>query len=223
MIFLSEYHASTYPRWAPGGQRVIVPLGVDDVFRRAETRSPPRPRAIFTSNPLRGLDWLLDIWTRRIRPAVPGAEFHLFTGTATYRNSRAAPIAAAAPILDRARQTDGVVLRDPVTHEELAGELAAARVMLYRGDPNETFCLSLAEAQAIGLPAVVMPMGCVPERVIDGTTGFIAEDEQAFAQAAIRLLTDDVLWSAQHRAALSCQRGRDWDAVAADFERFLVS
>ena len=26
---------------------------------------PPAPRAIFTSNPLRGLDWLLDLWVAR--------------------------------------------------------------------------------------------------------------------------------------------------------------
>jgi hypothetical protein len=48
-------------------------------------------------------------------------------------------------------------------------------------------------------------------------------DDEGFAQAAIRLLTDDVLWAAQHRAALARQRGRGWDSVAADFERFLAS
>ena len=31
--------------------------------------------------------------------------------------------------------------------------------MLYKGDPGETFCLSIAEAQALGIPCVVQPIG----------------------------------------------------------------
>jgi glycosyltransferase involved in cell wall biosynthesis len=63
----------------------------------------------------------------------------------------------------------------------------------------------------------------VPERVIDGMTGFVAKTDEAFAQAAVRLLTDDALWLAQHRAALARQRSRSWDTVAADFERLMAS
>ena len=58
-------------RWLPCGGRRIIPYGVLDRFRRSAPREPPPPRAIFTSNPLRGLDWLLDLWVARIAPAVP--------------------------------------------------------------------------------------------------------------------------------------------------------
>ena len=78
------YHASTVPSWLLCGGREIIPYGVLDHFRRAVPREPPPPRAIFTSNPLRGLDWLLDLWVSRIRPAVPGAELHIYAGAAVY-------------------------------------------------------------------------------------------------------------------------------------------
>jgi glycosyltransferase involved in cell wall biosynthesis len=223
VVFLGDFHATTYPKWAPG-KRIVIPHGVDELFRREPERAPPVPRAIFTSNPLRGLDWLLDVWNDRIRPVVPNAELHLFTGSATYRDSRAAPTDRAGAVLAKARSlaASGVVLRDPIAHENLVGELEASRVMLYRGDPGETFCLSLAEAQAMGVPIVVMPVGCVAERVIDGVTGFVAGDEQAFADNAIRLLTDNDLWLSQHRAALARQRSRSWDVVAQDFERLMA-
>lgn len=225
IVLLGNYHATTYPKWAPGGDRVVIPLGVDELFRHAGERAPPPPRVIFTSNPLRGLDWLLDLWSRFIRPAVANAELHLFAGAATYRDSRAAPTDRVGTVLDKARRlaSSGVVLRDPIAHENLVGELEASRAMLYRGDRGETFCLSLAEAQAMGVPIVVMPIGCVAERVIDNVTGFIAGDDRAFVQSAIRLLTDDGLWQAQHRAALAQQRARSWDVVAADFERLMAS
>jgi glycosyltransferase involved in cell wall biosynthesis len=225
IVFLGAYHCRTYPSWAPGGERIVIPHGVDDLFLHAEERPPPPPRAVFTSNPLRGLDWLLDLWARRIRPSVPNAELHLFTGASTYRDSRVAPAEKIASVLDRARgmKAAGVVLREPVSHSGLVEELAASRVMLYRGDPGETFCLALAEAQAMGVPAIVEPIGSVPERIVDGVTGFVAKDDEAFAHDAVRLLTDNRLWQAQHREALARQRGRSWDLVAADFERLMAS
>ena len=128
--------------------------------------------------------------------------------------------ARAAPVLARAASLAGagVRLRDPLPRPALAERLRAARAMLYRGDPGETFCLALAEAQAVGLPCVVTPLGAVAERVADGETGIVARSDEAFAAAAVRLLSDDAAWSAMHVAALARGPGPDWDAVAARFE-----
>jgi len=93
--------------------------------------------------------------------------------------------------------------------------------MLCRGDPGETFCLSLAEAQAMGVPAIVQPLGSAPERIIDGTTGRVAENDDAFATAAIAALGDDALWRQWHLAALATQGGFSWDAVAGRFEALM--
>src|SRR5258707_11811098 len=92
-----------------------------------------------------------------------------------------------------ARGASGARRSPPIGREALASALLCARVMLYRGDPGETFCLALAEAQAMGIPAVVRPLGSTPERVIDGVTGHVAEDDEGFAAAAVRLLRDDEL------------------------------
>jgi hypothetical protein len=220
VVTLGPSHSATLPRWLPF-RPVEIPLAVAPPFSTREGRGarPPAPVAVFTSNPLRGLDWLLDLWTARIRPAVPSAELHLYTGAATYGGdarleARAAPVLARAAALGDA----GVRLRQPLPRPAPAERLGAARAMLYRGDPGETFCLALAEAQAIGLPCVVTPLGAVAERVADGVTGIVARNDGAFAEAAIRLLSDDAAWSAMHAAALARGPGPDWDAVAARFE-----
>src|SRR5204862_3886288 len=98
-----------------------------------------------------------------------------------------------------ALNAQGVRRHPPVRHDELAAVLAGSRVMLYRGDPGEAFCTALAEAQSLGLPAVVQPLGMVAERVINGLTGCVAVDDAAFAAAAIRLLRDDAAWRRFHR------------------------
>ena len=217
IVFSGEWHRRTYPRWAPSGPRVVIPYGISEPFRLspAPEKVPP-PRVIFTSNPMRGLDWLLDLWTRRIRPAVPAAELHVISGAATYGGRKSSEIEA---VLDKARSVPGVTLREPVAKAALARELAASRVMLYRGDPGETFCLAVGEAQAVGLPCVVQDIGCVAERVIDGETGFVAKDDEDFVQRAITLLSDDVLWRRQSDAARTKQRSWGWDQAAAAFEK----
>jgi glycosyltransferase involved in cell wall biosynthesis len=220
IVFSGAWHATTYPGWAPCGGRAVIPYGISDVFRTVQPEGVPPPRAVFTSNPLRGLDWLLDIWRARIRPACPLAELHLYTGAATYGGFGAARAERMRPVLEKADAMGelGVVRHGPVAKAKLARALAACRVLLYRGDPGETFCLAVGEAQAAGVPAVVQPIGCVAERVIDGETGFVARDDAAFADAAIRLLSDDALWRNQSVAALALQRRWGWTEAAAAFE-----
>ncbi len=223
LVVTGAYHASTVPRWLPHAGCVTIPYGVLDRFRGATPREPPPPRAIFTSNPLRGLDWLLDLWERRIAPSVPKAELHIYAGAGVYGALATKHAAAMAKVLARAEALGrcGVRRFVPVGREALKTALEGARVMLYRGDPGETFCLALAEAQALGVPAVVTPLGAVAERVADGVSGRVVSDKCAFAEAAIAVLRDDDLWRRWHLGALTHQRGLSWDMVAARFEALI--
>ena len=221
IVFIGEYHATTYPAWAPGGERTVIPYGIPDEFRVAEPALvPPPPRAIFTSNPLRSLDWLLALWTENIRPRVPGAELRIFSGPATYGAAGDAKSDEMDRVLDLARSLAdaGVVLREPVAKARLIEELRASRAMLYRGDLNETFCLAVGEAQAMGVPAVVQKLGSVVERVRDGETGRVAADDRDFADAAVAILSDDEIWRRYHTGALATQRAWGWNDAAARFE-----
>jgi glycosyltransferase involved in cell wall biosynthesis len=218
VVTLGPHHAASVPRWLPRGGEAVIPYGLLPAFRAATPREPPPPIAIFTSNPLRSLEWLLDLWAARIRPAVPGAELHIYAGAAVYGGSGNAGAMEAVLARAEALAPHGVRRFAPVPHDRLAAVLGRSRVMLYRGDPGETFCLALAEAQAMGVPAVVQPIGCVAERVIDGRTGTVAADDDVFAAAAVALLRDDRLWHSYHAAALAEQQGLAWDEVARRFE-----
>jgi glycosyltransferase involved in cell wall biosynthesis len=220
LVATGAYHAATIPPWLPCGGCEIIPYGILDRFRAATPREPPPPRAIFTSNPLRGLDWLLDLWVARIAPSVPQAELHIYAGAAVYGKAAAPGMGEVLARTD-ALAASGIRRFAPVGRKELAAALSGARVMLYRGDPGETFCLALAEAQAMGVPAVVMPLGSAGERVINAMTGRVAEDDNGFATAAVTALRDDGLWRRWHLAALAHQRGSSWDTIAARFEALM--
>ncbi len=224
IVFIGDYHASTYPAWAPGGQRVVIPYGISDDFCNAPPAgSPPPARAIFTSNPLRSLDWLLDVWASRIHPQAPGAELHIFSGAMTYGRVGASKSADMQVVLDRAQSLSeqGVVLRRPVPKQDLIAEFGKARVMMYKGDENETFCLAVGEAQAAGVPAVVQRYGSVVERVKHGQTGVITDDDTEFTEAAVALLKDDRCWRECHKNAQRLQRSWGWADAAIAFEELL--
>jgi len=221
IIFIGTVHAGTYPAWAPDGGRYVIPYGISKDFMTAKVAAePPAPRAVFSSNPLRSLDWLLDRWSQDIAPQVPGAELHLFTGAATYGTIGDSKAGEMAHVLSRAGKLgdQGVRVRGPVTKTQLIEEFLSARCMLYRGDINETFCLAVGEAQAMGVPGVVQNLGSVVERVIDGETGFVTTERRAFSNAAIRLLSDNDLWRRQHETAIARQRSWRWANAAQAFE-----
>ncbi len=222
VVVTGAYHKESVPPWLPRAGLAVIPYGVRASFRSSLPRPTPPPIAIFTSNPLRGLDWLLDLWLRRIRPELSSAELHIYAGAAVYGSSTKKGAAMEA-VLARAEGLCGAGVRRlaPLPCESLSKALLGARAMLYRGDKGETFCLSLAEAQAMGVPAVVTPLGAVPERVIDGETGAVAADEEAFAASAIAALGDDLLWQRWHKASLERQKGLSWDEAARRFEAFL--
>lgn len=221
IVTTGRYHARTVPWWMPSGGRAVIPYALPEEYRHAAPRvDAPPPRAIFTSNPLRGLDWLLDLWEKRIHPQLARAELHLYCGPGVYGAVGDQKAAAMRAVLARADAlvSKGVRRFAPLPRAGLAAALGEARIMLYRGDPGETFCLAVAEAQALGLPAVVQPIGSLPERVQDGITGFVAPDDESFARQALALLSDDALWRRQHEAALRLQRGLSGDDVAQRFE-----
>jgi hypothetical protein len=123
IIFIGNYHASTYPAWAPGGERIVIPYGISDEFCKYSPRADtPLRRAIFTSNPLRSLDWLLQVWVDHIFPKTHDAQLHLFSGSSTYGKTGSKKNAEMERILDKARALEGlgVVVRGPEPHQQLS-------------------------------------------------------------------------------------------------------
>ena len=161
---------------------------------------------------------------RADRAGSAAAELHIYAGPAVYGGTGTHAARRMEAVLARAdalRRVRGAPLRAGRARRRWQRLWPGARVMLYRGDPGETFCLALAEAQAMGVPAVVEPLGSVPERVIDGVTGRVATDDDGFVAAAVALLRDDDLWRRWHLGALERQRGLSWDEVAARYEALI--
>ncbi|WP_284694155.1 glycosyltransferase [Rhodoplanes serenus] len=205
---------------------ILIPLGLpEDVRGQAPLAAPPPRRAIFASNPQRNLKRLVEIWAEKVLPRVPDAVLDVY---GVHEMPADADFWAAwGGSLLPAGQPDhvraSVRMHPTATRTGLIEAMRGSRVMLYLGHKVEAFCLAVAEAQALGVPAVVAPVAAVPERVLDGITGFHEADPDRFAERAVALLTDDALWRRQHEAALRHQQGISWSEYAGRFEAALLA
>jgi hypothetical protein len=228
---VSGAQAAAYRFWLPRARAgLVIPLGLPDAVRgRSLLASPPPPRAIFASNPQRDLRWHIELWGREILPRVPDAELHIH-GIRDYAYRYGERWDETDARLGQFLPTDlspearrSIRPHPPLSRDDLWAAMRTSRLLLYAGHRVETFCLAVAEAQALGVPAVVKRIAVMPERVRDGVTGFVAEDDETFARHAVALLTDDALWRRQHEASLRLQQGWSWDEVASALETELLA
>lgn len=169
IIVLSEYHRSLLPD-VPDEKIYISRNGIDlPTIAKVEQEHMQRNqhRAIYSSSPDRGLEFLLDIWPDVLKE-VPDAELELYYGWDTFDKIRfdEAGIEWKAKIQQKIASLG---LKDTVrlNKEDLYQKMISSSVWAYPTDFPEISCITAMEMQALG---------CIPV-----TTGFAALAETQFA------------------------------------------
>ena len=221
LLYLSDSQRATGPGTPGIGQTVLAP-GVSNAFLSGDNPAPVSPPvAVTTAHPLHGgLDWLLDLWERGIAPAVPEARLHVYSALLSAGLADEPTPKALAPMVERVRALadHGVEVREPQAEAPLAAAWRTARVMLYPGQVWDHACWTLADAQALGLPAVARPVGGAPERIANGDSGVLVPDDDAFINVTVQLLSDEGLFRGMMQEARAPRRRRSWASVAAELE-----
>lgn len=221
LLLLAEAQARDFQ--TKGLAAGLLPMAVRPDFLGGEPRPQDPPRAVVTTHPAHGLDWLVDLWVARIRPNAPSAELHIHSMTLASAAEGKEVDEALRPLAAKvaAAAAHGVVVTRPQGDYLMAEALREARVHLYPGHADDMGCFTLMESQAAGCPAVIRPLGAAPERIRDGVTGYVAPDDDAFANLAVLLLTDQSVQQAMSAEARAAWKGRTWDGVAATLEGWL--
>jgi len=189
----------------PFKKRHIIEHGVSDEFLSPplQTYEARLPRAVWVSQKQRGLSQTLKIWNDTILPAVPKAEFHLFGITPH-----------DCGMTHEELQKSHIILHPRATKRELAQFYNTARILLYPGAQDETFCLAAAEAQCMGLPVVTKGIGALSERVTHNYDGLIGKRKKDFSEMAIAALSNPALWQKLSLGALKKRTSSSWNKAA---------
>lgn len=237
LLFLTEHQAAAY-----GGRlsAVVTPPGVNKAFflerkdidpypdanhpaipldepeKEEEPEGPPPPHAIVTTHPLHGLSNILELWRDRIHTVLPEAKLTVYSAVLTKGLADDEVPEAIGPVLDLVKSCAevNVEVSAPKGDRAMADAYRQSRVHLYPGHAKDYVCWTLRDSQAAGVPAVTRSLGGVEDVVENGTTGFIVPDDDAFANVALQLLTDDGVYTSFHNAAAAVERRKTWSTAA---------
>ena len=201
-IFLGTTQRNTTSQLIPFRRETIIEHGIEDIIlTHTVSHQPPPPHAAFISQSYRGLDDVIRIWKNDIHPLLPDAKLDVYC---EYKNAQDV-------------KKFGIHIKGRLPRQDLLNKLSTKRLMFIPGHSDETYCLAAAESLCLGIPIITYGYGSLKERVIHEETGYIADTEKEFADNAVKILTDDVLWLNQHIAALSTRSGADWNTRADEW------
>ncbi|GEM_PF-2091306 len=85
--------------------------------------------------------------------------------------------------LRRRAERLGIRLRGAYTPGQLRDKVGQLDLLVVPSIWDETYCMTVSEAQAIGVPVVAADVGAIPERIVEGETGFLFPSGDAGALA----------------------------------------
>jgi len=231
-----SYTLQRYSHAADPDRLHVIPLGIH--LRRiadqvADVARDPL-RAIYSSNPDRGLVELAQMWPA-LRAAVPGLQLTVtygWEGLATWDGSpewRAHIERTRTTITATMTPDSGVTFTGRLGKRRLVEEMQRASILLYPNNFQETFCLTALEAQAAGLPIVSSQLGALPTTVHPDACLLLpghpsTPDYQArFVAAAADLLHDPIRRARMAQAGIAHASLHDWHAVATAWQRLIWS
>jgi glycosyltransferase involved in cell wall biosynthesis len=115
--------------------------------------------------------------------------------------------------VERSGVGESVRIIGRVSEEEKLRLLQRAWVMA-TPSMNEGWGVTVIEANACGTPAIAFRVAGLDEAIVEGKTGFLCDDDSAFAAALSEILTNAELRGRMSAAALEWAAGFDWDETA---------
>ncbi len=92
----------------------------------------------------------------------------------------------------------------------LINDLLKSKIFLVPGHKAELFCLAAEEARELCIPIITMGIGSLYERVDHGKTGFIAKNENEFANYTLQLFQNNDLWNEMRSYLIKLRGKSNW-------------
>ena len=190
-----------------------VPTGVDVEFFASRGAAPPLSDMVFCGSMdwlpnVDAVEWFLSEALPLIRERLPGATF---------------TIAGRSPdsrVLRAVQGLSGVCVTGKV--EDMRPYLWGAKISVVPIRIGGGTRLKIYECMAAGVPVVSTRVGAEGLRYADGADIVLADDAGDFADACVRLLTQDAARRAIANSALArMQAMNSWDVASREFETIL--
>ena len=191
-FLIGDYHQKNRSKLISLFGIKILKLAVDEKFHKAKIPQGLRENnAIFTSRGDRNLDLLIEIWDNQIFPKFNKGKLFV----TPYKNIE---------------EHNNIYLRKMSNRDDLIKDLLKSKMLLIPGHKAELFCFAAAEAQELCIPIVTLGLGSLYERVEHNVNGFIANNNNQFAEYTIELFKNDSLWLKLHNNMILRRGKQNW-------------
>ena len=109
---------------------------------------------------------------------------------------------------------NNIFLRKIGTRHEMIDELKEYRALTYLGHKSDIFTLTAEEAVKLCLPVVTFGIGSLSDRVQHFENGFIAKNDQDFADYTIKLMNDDKFYLQMKSKMMAIRHKNNWEYIA---------
>ncbi len=201
VCFLSNYHKKNRSKLLYLFGEIHLNWSVDKIFIDSTiSENINKQTAVFTSRPDRNLKMLIDIWTRFV--IANNSKLKLLVTENNFE------------YVDKS-----IISRELGDQRALIKDLQSARMVIIPGHKAELYCLAAEEARELCIPIITMGIGCLSERVVHKKTGFIAKNENEFANYILKLFADDSLWNSLRENLKKKRKINTWKKVAESLLR----
>ena len=175
IVCVSHWEREQYIKFkrAPAEKLVVIPNGVDDMFR--PSGNPKSKTCIFFSAPHKGVAPLVPIWKEVIKHH-PDAKLKVFSSMSLYgaiqpgegenetiTTENGLEPSPFIPVYKELQGLPGVEYSPCIDREDLLPHIQDAAFFIHPNVWEETFCVSLAEAMSCGCFPITTDMGALPE------------------------------------------------------------
>lgn len=207
--------------------------GLVDAEAHEVVYEPPKVREVrdrhhlvWASSPDRGLHHLVDIFPL-VKEAVPDARLTVCYDFDRAFNSYHAMLPGSAFVrwLEKAaelKKMDGVEVVQHISQPKLAGLLLSAGILAYPCDPireTETYCVTVNEAMAAGMPVILSDADCLPENY-GGHSAVLNRpiDTRLWADTITQMMLDEKVYNHQSQKSIELASHTDVSTIAKDWE-----
>ena len=210
LITLCDYQFKKRSFFTSFYGKKTIPITVDPKFLNVEIdiNYLPEKNVVYNIRSNRNLDRLIKIWCEKIFPI--NNEFKLYI---------------TPDLIDYSdyHSNNGIFLRTLGSRTDMIDELKNYRGLTYLGHKSDIFTLTAEEAIKLCLPVITFGIGSLKERVTHMETGFIAKNDQEFADYTINLLNDDNFYLNMKKNMHKKRKENNWGFIANQWAKYFLN
>ena len=210
LITLCEYQFKKRSFFTSFYGKKTIPITVDPKFLdvKIDTNHIPGRKVVYNIRSNRNLDKLIKIWCEKIFPISSEFKLYITPGLIEYSDYHI---------------NNNIFLRTIGSRADMIDELKNYRGLTYLGHKSDIFTLTAEEAIKLCIPVVTFGIGSLKERVAHMETGFIAKNDQEFADYTIKLLNDDKFYLNFKKKMHKKRKENNWDFIANQWTEYFLN